>query len=500
MGRACVPDHVRDRARRRAARALRRQHPPAMLDRLRRRRAGRTRRRARHRGAARGRRAAGAGRFRFQRRPRRRARDREARPGGDRQGGSGRRRHRLPAHAGRRERAARRGGDGARADRRPTTRERRCWRGCEATPKLRASSGPRRSRRTSAVSAVARRCRSARRLRRRAAETATTRGDRRLRAPREGRPSVDAFISLGELAAGDASAFATARLRSRARSARRAPPSRPNPATRKRFASSALGVSVRGPAVRAKRATPQGARRVRADRSLDREAAEDRRALRDVSRGGAGSDDRARRRAAGRQDRALARAVDRTGSARFGREHVQVPAGRRGHAGEDGLASAAGLPKRWIASFCSDRQCAPFRTTVALPASGVKVIEFQVIPQARAPAPPTIRVDGDGASATVRVATRGPRVGRALAAVTCRTVRYGRRLRRMGRHHGRGDREGRSGDRDGCSRKGRRNDARVRGGSEHFHALPVERKEHAVGTRVVVVEYHPPRTVIVAEA
>jgi thiol-disulfide isomerase/thioredoxin len=64
--------------------------------------------------------------------------------------------------------------------------------------------------------------------------------------------------------------------------------------------------------------------------------------------------------------------------------------------------NASGLPNRWVASFCSDRQCAPFRTTVALPASGVKVIEFQVIPQSRAAAP-TVRVNGDGTSASVRV-------------------------------------------------------------------------------------------------
>ncbi len=68
--------------------------------------------------------------------------------------------------------------------------------------------------------------------------------------------------------------------------------------------------------------------------------------------------------------------------------------------------SAAGLPKHWVASFCSDRQCAPFRTTVALPQSGVKVIEFQVIPQSAASAAPLIRVDADGASATVRIAAR----------------------------------------------------------------------------------------------
>jgi len=78
-----------------------------------------------------------------------------------------------------------------------------------------------------------------------------------------------------------------------------------------------------------------------------------------------------------------------------------------GTPGKTVALAASGLPKRWIASFCSDRQCAPFRTTVALPASGVKVIEFQVIPQTAAPSAPTIRVDGDGASARVRVAATG---------------------------------------------------------------------------------------------
>jgi thiol-disulfide isomerase/thioredoxin len=76
-----------------------------------------------------------------------------------------------------------------------------------------------------------------------------------------------------------------------------------------------------------------------------------------------------------------------------------------GTPGKTVALAASGLPKRWVASFCSDRQCAPFRTTVALPASGVKVIEFQVIPQSAAAAP-TVRVDGDGASASVRVSAR----------------------------------------------------------------------------------------------
>lgn len=40
----------------------------------------------------------------------------------------------------------------------------------------------------------------------------------------------------------------------------------------------------------------------------------------------------------------------------------------------------------------------------------------------------------------------------------------------------------------------------IRGGSEHFHAYSSDAKNIPLGTRVVVIEYHPPRTVIVAEA
>ena len=40
----------------------------------------------------------------------------------------------------------------------------------------------------------------------------------------------------------------------------------------------------------------------------------------------------------------------------------------------------------------------------------------------------------------------------------------------------------------------------IRGGSEHFHAYPMKGESIPVGTRIVVVEYHPPRTVVVAEA
>lgn len=55
----------------------------------------------------------------------------------------------------------------------------------------------------------------------------------------------------------------------------------------------------------------------------------------------------------------------------------------------------AGLPKAWIASFCTDRLCAPFRVDVRLPNSGVKVIEFQLVPPATAAHAPAVRVIGD---------------------------------------------------------------------------------------------------------
>jgi len=41
----------------------------------------------------------------------------------------------------------------------------------------------------------------------------------------------------------------------------------------------------------------------------------------------------------------------------------------------------------------------------------------------------------------------------------------------------------------------------IRGGSEAFHAYAAERAERIeCGERVVVVEYHPPRTVVVSQA
>jgi peroxiredoxin len=57
--------------------------------------------------------------------------------------------------------------------------------------------------------------------------------------------------------------------------------------------------------------------------------------------------------------------------------------------------STAGLPKAWIASFCTDRLCAPLRVDVRLPNSGVKVIEFQLVPPATAAHAPAVRVIGN---------------------------------------------------------------------------------------------------------
>lgn len=42
--------------------------------------------------------------------------------------------------------------------------------------------------------------------------------------------------------------------------------------------------------------------------------------------------------------------------------------------------AATGLSKGWLASFCSDKICSPMQRTVSMPASGVKIFEFQLIP------------------------------------------------------------------------------------------------------------------------
>jgi peroxiredoxin len=65
-----------------------------------------------------------------------------------------------------------------------------------------------------------------------------------------------------------------------------------------------------------------------------------------------------------------------------------------GPPGKAATLRASGLPKYWIASFCTDRVCSPFTVRTMIPPSGVKIIEFQVIPDGPdLKAHPTVRID-----------------------------------------------------------------------------------------------------------
>ncbi|MFY9781122.1 MAG: redoxin domain-containing protein [Candidatus Baltobacteraceae bacterium] len=76
-----------------------------------------------------------------------------------------------------------------------------------------------------------------------------------------------------------------------------------------------------------------------------------------------------------------------------------------GTAGNKVALHAAGVPKGWIASFCSDRLCAPFKTSVAIPPSGVKVIEFQLVPPGARADPGKVRVIGNDGRHTATAST-----------------------------------------------------------------------------------------------
>jgi hypothetical protein len=76
-----------------------------------------------------------------------------------------------------------------------------------------------------------------------------------------------------------------------------------------------------------------------------------------------------------------------------------------GQAGKSVALHAAGVPKGWIASFCTDRVCAPFKVSVALPDSGVKVIEFQLVPPDAKSVTPRVRVIGNDGAASASATT-----------------------------------------------------------------------------------------------
>jgi hypothetical protein len=76
-----------------------------------------------------------------------------------------------------------------------------------------------------------------------------------------------------------------------------------------------------------------------------------------------------------------------------------------GDAGRTVSLVAQRLPKHWIASFCTDRVCAPFKTSFALPPSGVKLVEFQLIPPDARAATPKVRVSGNDGKNDVSATT-----------------------------------------------------------------------------------------------
>jgi hypothetical protein len=74
--------------------------------------------------------------------------------------------------------------------------------------------------------------------------------------------------------------------------------------------------------------------------------------------------------------------------------------GIRGHAGQTVRLRAVGVPQGYIASFCTNRVCAAFRVSLALPASGRESIELQLIENVPgSPKPTTVTVAAEGARA-----------------------------------------------------------------------------------------------------
>jgi hypothetical protein len=73
-----------------------------------------------------------------------------------------------------------------------------------------------------------------------------------------------------------------------------------------------------------------------------------------------------------------------------------------GRPGEFVLLQVRGLPRSWIASFCTPTICAPFHVSLQLPREGRLITELQIIPpgiQHRGKAQFTITAAAAGASA-----------------------------------------------------------------------------------------------------
>ena len=75
-----------------------------------------------------------------------------------------------------------------------------------------------------------------------------------------------------------------------------------------------------------------------------------------------------------------------------------------GDPGKNVTLLASEVPKGWVASFCSDRVCAPRKVAIAIPSDGVKIVEFQLVPPGPRSFAPRVRVtstgDGPSSSAT----------------------------------------------------------------------------------------------------
>jgi thiol-disulfide isomerase/thioredoxin len=78
-----------------------------------------------------------------------------------------------------------------------------------------------------------------------------------------------------------------------------------------------------------------------------------------------------------------------------------------------------GLATAWVASFCADGLCAPRTVTFAIPASGVKTYEFQLVPPRPGARPGNVMVAIDG-GADVPVPPAATTVGRLVRSATLR--------------------------------------------------------------------------------